>query len=72
MRSIPVPGPVLAGGEFSILVLRLVAVMVPEFFSQNLQPMVQVCPTGLRNGIGPKLEPDKTGKHTYSLDSLRK
>jgi hypothetical protein len=64
--------PVLSGGEFSILVLRLVAVMVPEVFAQNLQPTVQVSATGPRNGINPKPEPDNTGKHTTSLVSLRK
>jgi len=30
-------GPILAGGQFSILVLSLVPVMVAECFAQNLQ-----------------------------------
>jgi hypothetical protein len=34
--------PILAQGQFSVLVLRLVPVMVPDVFAQNLQPMVQV------------------------------
>jgi hypothetical protein len=42
LGSILVPGPVLAGGQFSILVLSLAPVMIPEFFAQNLQPMVQI------------------------------
>jgi hypothetical protein len=46
--------------------------MVPEVFAQNLQPTVQYLLTGPRNGIDPNPEPDNTGKHTYSLVSLRK
>jgi hypothetical protein len=46
--------------------------MVPDFFAQNLQPMVQLSANRPEKRIGPKLEPDNTGKHTYSLDSLRK
>jgi len=55
-----VPGPVLAGGQFSILVLRLVPVMVPEFFAQNLQPMVQVSANGPQKWNSPTTG---TGQH---------
>jgi hypothetical protein len=73
LGSILVPGPVLAGGQFSILVLRLVPVMVPEFLLLKIyNQWSRYLLTGPRNGIGLKPELDNTGKHTYSLVSLRK
>jgi hypothetical protein len=64
--------PILAQGQFSVLVLRLVPVMVPDVFAQNLQPMVQVSANQPQKWNWSQLEPDNTGKHTYSLVSLRK